>query len=439
MKVLLVSWEYPPVVVGGLGRHVHHLALELTAQGHEVVVLSRQPTGSDALGYPTSDTVVDGVRVLAAAEDPLHLDFGTDMLPWVLSMGHSMLRAGLRLTGLGAAGRELDPAPRVHRPWVPDVVHAHDWLAAHAAVGLAETFDAPLVATIHATEAGRHSGWVSGPVNRQVHSCEWWLANEADAVITCSRSMQDEVNRLFGPGLAQLHTIANGIDTSAWPYLDRAGDDRGSTEPARRPPRLLYVGRLEYEKGVQDAIAALARVRRSHPGTTLTVAGDGTQAAWLRAVAREHRVLRAVEFVGALDHDALVRRMHGADALVIPSRYEPFGIVALEGAATGIPLVASTAGGLADFVRSGETGASVAPADVTALTSAIRSVLDDPQRARRLARAARTEVELLTWHAVAAETAQVYLSAKRRPRNPLGRTVIVERPLPERDPTNPLD
>ena len=87
--------------------------------------------------------------------------------------------------------------------------------AAHAAVGLAEAFDAPLVATIHATEAGRHSGWVSGPVNRQVHSTEWWLANEADAVITCSRSMSDEVNRLFGPGIAQLHTIANGIVAAA--------------------------------------------------------------------------------------------------------------------------------------------------------------------------------------------------------------------------------
>ncbi|GAA4385230.1 glycosyltransferase family 4 protein [Tsukamurella soli] len=437
MKVLLVSWEYPPVVVGGLGRHVHHLALELTAQGHEVVVLSRQPTGSDPRNRPTTDTVVDGVRVIAAAEDPLHLDFGTDMLPWVLSMGHSMLRAGLRLTGLGgldASGADGDHA--VHRPWVPDVVHAHDWLAAHAAVGLAETFDAPLVATIHATEAGRHSGWVSGPINRQVHSCEWWLANEADAVITCSRSMSDEVSRLFGPGLAQLHTISNGIDASQWPYADRSPTAASSVGD---PARLLFVGRLEYEKGVQDAIAALARVRRSHPGTTLTVAGDGTQAAWLRATAREHRVMRAVRFVGPLDHEGLVRQLHAADALVIPSRYEPFGIVALEGAATGIPLVASSAGGLADFVRTGETGASYEPADVGGLTSAIRGVLDDPDRARRLARAARTEVEQLTWAAVATETAQVYLSAKRRPRNPLGRTAIVERPLPERDPTNPLD
>lgn len=435
MRVLLVSWEYPPVVVGGLGRHVHHLALQLRDQGHEVVVVSRQPTGTDPRSHPTSDAVVDGIRVIMAAEDPLALDFGTDMMPWVLSMGHSMLRAGLRLAGYNPTAGEdaLHGAGTVGRPWVPDVVHAHDWLAAHAAVGLAEAFDAPLVATIHATEAGRHSGWVSGPVNRQVHSTEWWLANEADAVITCSRSMSDEVNRLFGPGLAQLHTIANGIDATAWPYRDRS-----RTAARRGAPRLLYVGRLEYEKGVQDLIAALARVRRTHPGTTLTVAGDGTQATWLREVAREQRVLRAVEFTGALDHEELVAQLHSADALVIPSRYEPFGIVALEGAATGIPVIATTAGGLADFIRTGETGLSVEPADVPALTAAIRALLDDPASSYAWAAAARAEVEELTWEAVARETTQVYLAAKRRPRTPLGRRVIDERPLPERDPTNPL-
>lgn len=438
MRVLLVSWEYPPVVVGGLGRHVHHLALQLRDQGHEVVVLSRQPTGTDPRTHPTTDASVDGIRVIMAAEDPLALDFGTDMMPWVLSMGHSMLRAGLRLAGFNPTAGEdaLHGAGSVGRPWVPDVVHAHDWLAAHAAVGLAEAFDAPLVATVHATEAGRHSGWVSGPVNRQVHSTEMWLANEADAVITCSRSMSDEVNRLFGPGLAQLHVIANGIDSSLWPFRDRSAAVRSGAR--RGAPRLLYVGRLEYEKGVQDLVAALARVRRTHPGTTLTVAGDGTQAAWLRDVAREHRVLRAVEFTGALDHEELVAQLHSADALVIPSRYEPFGIVALEGAATGIPVIATTAGGLADFIRSGETGESVEPADVPGLTAAIRGVLDDPAAAHRRAAAARVEVEELTWEAVARETVQVYLAAKRRPRNPLGRRVIDERPLPERDPTNPV-
>ena len=150
MKVLMVSWEYPPVVIGGLGRHVHHLATALAEAGHEVVVLSRRPSGTDPRSHPSTDEIAEGVRVVAAAQDPHEFDFGSDMMAWTLAMGHSMVRAGLAIKG----GR--------NRPWRPDVVHAHDWLVAHPAITLAEYFDVPLISTIHATEAGRHSGWVSG-------------------------------------------------------------------------------------------------------------------------------------------------------------------------------------------------------------------------------------------------------------------------------------
>ncbi|WP_207841088.1 glycosyltransferase family 4 protein [Williamsia soli] len=424
MRVLIVSWEYPPVVVGGLGRHVHHLAVELAGAGHEVVVLSRQPSGSDGLSHPGSDRICEGVRVIAAAEDPPHFVFGEDMMAWVLAMGHSLIRAGLKLgdsKNLGAKG-----------PWIPDVVHAHDWLVAHPAIALAEHFDVPLVSTFHATEAGRHSGWVSGRVNRQVHSIEWWLAAESDALITCSVSMHDEVNRLFGPELAEIHTIHNGIDIDAWPFATRTRRTGG--------PELLFAGRLEYEKGLQDAIAALARVRRTHPGTTLTVAGDGTQLAWLQEVARKHRVSRAVRFVGSVDRTGLTTLLHRCDAMVLPSRYEPFGIVALEAAATGAPLVTSTAGGLGEAVTDGVTGMSFAPGDVTGLTAAVRGTLTDPEAAQNRAIAARHRVaEGFAWNQVAQRTAGVYLGAKRRIRRPLGRPNIVERPLPERDPAKPAD
>ena len=97
MKVLLVSWEYPPVVIGGLGRHVHHLATELAAAGHDVVVLSRRPTATDPYSHPTTDEIADGVRVIAAAEDPHEFAFGTDMMAWTLAMGHAMIRAGFAL------------------------------------------------------------------------------------------------------------------------------------------------------------------------------------------------------------------------------------------------------------------------------------------------------------------------------------------------------
>src|ERR1700704_2924781 len=344
MKVLMVSWEYPPVVVGGLGRHVYQLATALAAAGHEVVVLSRRPSGTDPSSHPSTDEIAEDVRVIAAAQDPHEFDFGADMMAWTLAMGHSMVRAGLAIKG-----------PR-NQPWRPDVVHAHDWLVAHPAIALAEYFDVPLVSTIHATEAGRHSGWVSGQISRQVHAVESWLVRESDSLITCSASMSDEITELFGPGLAESRVIRNGIDAGMWPFARR--------QPRSGPSQLMYLGRLEYEKGIHDAIAALPRIRRSHPGTTLTIAGTGTQQQWLVEQTRKHKVLKATTFVGHLHHDELLAALHRADAAVFPSHYEPFGLVALEAAAAGTPLVTSNIGGLGEAVINGQTGVSCAPRDV---------------------------------------------------------------------------
>jgi glycogen(starch) synthase len=412
MKILTVSWEYPPVVIGGLGRHVHHLSTALAAAGHEVVVLSRRPSGTDPSTHPSSDEVHEGVRVIAAAQDPHEFTFADDMMAWTLAMGHAMTRAGLGIWS-GAA------------TWRPDVVHAHDWLVAHPAIALAQFYDVPMVSTIHATEAGRHSGWVCGPLSRQVHAVESWLVRESDSLITCSASMRDEITELFGPGLAEVTVIRNGIDASRWPFAPR--------RPRTGPPELLFVGRLEYEKGVHDLIAALPRIRRTHPGTTLTIAGEGTQYDWLLEEVRRHRVRKATTFVGHLDHAELLAALHRADAAVLPSHYEPFGLAALEAAAAGTPLVTSNIGGLGEAVINEETGMSFPPGDVVAIAEAVRAVLDDPTAAQRRARAARDRLTAdFDWNTVAEETAQVYLAAKRRERQPLPRLPIVEHALPHR-------
>ncbi len=352
--------------------------------------------------------------MIAAAHDPHEFSFGTDMMAWTLAMGHSMVRAGLSLK-------------RYHsdRPWRPDVVHAHDWLVAHPAIALAQFYDVPMVSTIHATEAGRHSGWVCGAISRQVHAVESWLVRESDSLITCSASMREEITELFGPGLAEITVIRNGIDAARWPFARR--------RPRTGPAELLYVGRLEYEKGVHDAIAALPRIRRSHPGTTLTVAGAGTQQDFLVAQARKHKVLKATRFVGHLHHDELLAALHRADAAVLPSHYEPFGLAALEAAAAGIPLVVSNTGGLGEAVIDGVTGVSCPPRDVAALARAVAKVLDDPGAAQRRARAARDRLTSdFDWQTVAGETAQVYLAAKRGERQAQPRLPIVEHALPNR-------
>ncbi|VAZ92951.1 Glycogen synthase [Mycobacterium pseudokansasii] len=352
--------------------------------------------------------------MIAAAQDPHEFSFGSDMMAWTLAMGHAMIRAGLSLKRHGT-----------DRAWRPDVVHAHDWLVAHPAIALAQFYDVPMVSTIHATEAGRHSGWVAGTISRQVHAVESWLVRESDSLITCSASMSDEITELFGPGLAETTVIRNGIDAARWPFAAR----RAHTGV----PELLYVGRLEYEKGVHDAIAALPRIRRAHPGATLTIAGEGTQRDWLVEQARKHRVLKATKFVGHLDHTELLAVLHRADAAVFPSHYEPFGLVALEAAAAGAPLVTSNIGGLGEAVINGVTGISCPPRDVAALAAAMCAVLADPAAAQQRARAARDRLTSdFAWRTVAEETAQVYLAAKRRERQLLPRLPIVEHALPDR-------
>jgi len=439
VRVLMVSWEYPPVVVGGLGRHVHELAVRLARHGHDVVVLCRQPDGTDAATHPTSDAVVGGavggasdavvgdavrgvvgdavrggavggVRVLRVAEDPPHLEFARDLVAWTLGMGHAMVRAGLRLLG----------------GWRPDVVHAHDWLVAHASIALASAADVPLVATVHATEAGRYRGWLTLPLNQQVHSVEWWLANSADEVITCSRAMREETAFLFDLDPSRITVLHNGIEPRGWTVRRADVQAARSRYASDGAPLLLYFGRLEWEKGVQDLIAGLRSIRMTHPGTRVVVAGRGRMAEPLLAQARRLRVRRAVHFAGHLPDTELAALLAAADAVVLPSRYEPFGIVALEAAAAGAPLVASAAGGLAEVVVPGETGLAFEPGDVDGLVHAVHTVLRDPVAARARARAARARLDTdFDWDDITAATARLYARARRRhPASVLGRPKI---------------
>jgi glycogen(starch) synthase len=331
-------------------------------------------------------------------------------------MNHGLLRAAVPWIGGGAGSGS---------GWRPDVVHAHDWLVAHAAIGVADMTGAPLVATLHATEAGRHSGWLSSVVSQQVHSVEWWLAQRADALITCSEAMRVETAGLFDREPEDVTVLHNGIEPRRWRVRPAEVAAVRAEHAPDGAPLLLYFGRLEYEKGVHDLIAALPRVRRTHPGTRLLVAGHGTQREFLVEQARAHRVRRAVRLLGHLPDRRLAATLAAVRAVVLPSRYEPFGMVALETAAAGAPLVASTAGGLGEVVSDQVTGLSFAPGDPVGIARAVRAVLDDPAAARRRARAARARLRTeFDWDRIASATAAVYAGARCREREPIGRPKI---------------
>jgi glycogen(starch) synthase len=382
----MLSWEYPPLVVGGLGRHVDALSRALVAAGHEVCVVTR------GAGPEAEEQIRHGVRVCRAAADPVDIGFTTEtLLAWSQANEHALLRAAL---------------PVVRR-WAPDVVHAHDWLVAQSAITLAQVTGAPVVATIHALEAGRHQGWLPAPLNRAIHSVERWLVAEAATVITCSGFMQDEVTRRFDVDPSRIRVVPNGIDTGQWATTS------ASREAARAPygpaPLVVFAGRLVHEKGLQTLVAALPALRRAHPGLRLVVAGTGPLEAELRARARSLRVARMISWAGFLGEDALLRLLAAADLAVVPSFYEPFGLVALEAAAAGTPLVVADTGGLRDLVVDGVTGARFPSGDPGALAQVISRTLAEPARARGLAnRARRRAREQFSWPAVASRTAVVY-------------------------------
>ena len=228
--------------------------------------------------------------------------------------------------------------------------------------------------------------------------------------------MRWEVTRLFDLPPDSVDVVANGIDLPSWHVDEDAAAAARDRYGAQDGPLIVYTGRLEYEKGVHTLLRAVPRLRRRHPGLRLVVAGSGSHEDELRLLATL-RLGRGVTFAGFLDADALAVLAAAADVAVVPSIYEPFGIVALEAAAAGTPLVVADTGGLREIVEHGITGLRFPPGDVGALADAVTSVLSDEVLARRLVRDAR---QVLTddyaWARIAARTAEVYARAAREER-----------------------
>jgi glycogen synthase len=396
----MLSWEYPPRVVGGLGRHAAALARNLVAQGHEVSVVTRDHPDQPA----PAEEVLEGVHVVRVSEAPPVIPF-TDLVPWVLAFNNRALATATRL----AHAHEFD------------VIHAHDWLVAYAAAGLKEAFDLPLVATVHATEYGRHQGWLPGPMNKLIHQVEWWLTYEARRVITCSQYMRDQVQDIFQLPEDKVDVVPNGVAVRdfALPADEVAAFRRTLVGPRTR--MVLFAGRLEYEKGVQTVLEALQQVRAAVGPVKFFIAGIGTYSDELRRRVRELGLRRHVHFTGFLEDHELRLHYAAADVAVAPSIYEPFGLVAVEAMACGTPVVAGDTGGLREIVSGGH-GLSFTPQDADHLAETLVQVLTDPHLADQLvARATRRLHDRYEWSSVAASTVDVYARAAREEAELAGR------------------
>jgi len=385
VKILMLSWEYPPQVVGGLGRHVAELSEELAKLGQEVHVLT-----GDADGTPSVE-VVEGVHVHRLR---MYGPQGRDFIESVTHLNVHMLEAAL---GLIRQGHTFD------------IIHGHDWLAAHAGKTMKHGLMRPLVATIHATEFGRNHG-LHNDQQRHISNLEWWLTYEAWKVICCSQYMRGEIQYIFQTPIDKISVLPNGVDVSDFSIED-SFDRRGFRRryAADSEAIVFFVGRLVHEKGVDTLVETIPRVLSRFKRVKFVVAGRGPAEFALRERAQRLGVAQSVYFAGFIDDLTRNRLYACADVAVVPSLYEPFGIVALEAMAAGVPVVVSDTGGLSEIVQHAQNGLRAYPGNAQSLADNILAYLDAPEFARYIkTRALEMVKEEYSWSLIAQRTLAVY-------------------------------
>lgn len=383
MRILVLAWEFPPRIVGGISRHVAELYPELVNLGHEVHLMTVE------FGTAPHYEVVDGMHVHRVNVGPSH-----DFFHWVNNMNQSMGHEGGRLL--------LDQGPF-------DVIHAHDWLVGDAAIALKEHFRVPLISTIHATEYGRYNGLFDS-THHYIASREGILIYNSWRVIVCTDYMRREVERALGCPWDKVDVIYNGIRPEkkhAPPDFNHAAFRRrfaGADEKI-----VYYVGRMAYEKGVHVLVEAAPKVVWEMGGKVKFVIIGGGNTDHLKRMVWDIGLWHKFYFTGFMPDDVLDKFQVVADCAVFPSLYEPFGIVALESFAARVPVVVSDTGGLPEVVQHGKTGTITYTNNPSSLAWGILKVLQDPDYAQHLVANAYADLDQrFSWPKLAKQTEAVY-------------------------------
>ncbi len=382
MKVGTLTWEFPPRVVGGIARHCEGLAKALVKQNHEVHLFTL-----DFPGSPSYEEM-DGIKVYRASTELGHPNF----LTWVLMFNHFLTK------------RVADVASKVDF----DVMHVHDWLAAFSGISFKHYLKKPMVLTVHSTEVGRAQG-LHSPDSFSINGIEWWAMYEANRVIVCSQSMKNEICDHFNLPREKVDVIPNAIDATKYQISVDRGAVRQRYGVGYGEKLILCVGRLVPQKGIEYFIRAIPAIAKRYPEAKFVIVGEGWSRDILEAEAHASGQGRKIQFTGFASDQEVINLMTSADVLVVPSIYEPFGIVALEGMATGVPVVASKVGGLSEVIEHDRTGLFVYPKNPESIAWGIDKVLSDPDHAKWMTENAKEKLHnAYSWEAVAMKTVDVY-------------------------------
>ena len=391
----MLTWEFPPRIIGGISTHVYHLSRALVEKGTSVRVIT-----CDFPNAPAEE-IIDGVPVS-------RVDSGrvpeSNFLLWIYHLNSQMI----------SKTTELFETERF------DLIHAHDWVVGRAAVELKNRLGLPLISTIHATEIGR-GGSLDGEYRRKVRDIERLLVEQSDGIICCSNYMLDHIQYVLGAVKTKIRVIPNGVEASRFnngrqPQLIPTGvsEDRKT---------ILYVGRIVREKGIFTLLDAFEKLRKQGKDVSLVLVGEGPLKEDLAKEVLRRKLNDRVKLAGFVDEKKLVSLYNSSDAFVLPSHYEPFGMVALEAMASRIPVVVSDVGGLSEIVEDGITGVKVPASNPSTLAEGILRVLEDRELSEQLKENAyRAVQERYRWDMIAEKTIEAYRISFAKP-SPSSRAV----------------
>lgn len=378
--ILMLAWEFPPLIVGGLSRHVYDLSRALVKQGYNVHVITTATATSRKV------ETIDGVFVYRI--NSLQPNIG-DFYHWVGSLNNVFLDCALHLS----------------KNIKFDIIHAHDWLVASSAMVLKNQLNVPLVTTIHATEHGRNNGIFTN-LQKLISKKEADLCNVSNVVIVCSHYMKNEVVKLFQFPTEKINVIPNGVSDE---IICVANENWKENYGKETDLYIFSIGRIVKEKGFQTIIDAAPSIFKKYPQVKFIIAGKGPMLQYFQEQIKEKGLQNSIFFVGFINDQLRNQMLKECDICLFPSYYEPFGIVALEGMIAGKPTIVTETGGLSEIVTHKETGIKIQPNDAQSLTNAVINCIEDKKLANKIAMNGKKLVETkFSWKTVATNTAYVY-------------------------------
>jgi len=393
MRIAMLAWEsMHSVAIGGLAPHVTELSAALQRRGHDVHVFTRIAEGQS--GYDC----IDGVHYHRCPYSP-----SPDFLRDIYQMNQSFVwHLGETEYFLGSSF---------------DIIHGHDWLSVDSIRQVKNEWRRPVVMTMHSTEYGRcgNSVW-DDVLSHRIRDLEWEGTYLASRVICVSKTLGEEVRRLYEVPVDKVSCVYNGVDARKYEAKVDTNAVRKHFSISGNDSMVLFAGRLTWQKGPDLLLDAVPSVLKENRRAKFVFAGDGDMRAGLESRATTTGIASSTRFLGHRTGRDLVGIFKGADMVCVPSRNEPFGIVILEAWSAEKPVVTTRIGGPAEFVRDHHNGITVGSASDD-IGTGLTTMLSDRDAARTMGRNGRKEaVSKFSWDNSAIETEKAYelvLSAPR--------------------------